>query len=239
MCVVNWRHQRKEGATKDYAVSTHSVTILQLPGNLFPTIKSAKFNSYQWMSVLFGKYTYCFKIHTTILNEEYIVYSSMPKPIWLFHEDNVFFFFSFQAIFITSCRTCVMHYVTYSFYTITSWFPSVARVYRGLSSWTLLKLSVAFLRDQLMPSIYPWLRNRCLAINNSSLLVSADESYTRCRATARLEHTYFFRYYGPMGRMPHFSLRILFLTFIQSGKRGKWNYTIHGKIVMPEHYYYY
>jgi hypothetical protein len=61
----------------------------------------------------------------------------------------------------------------------TSWFPGVARVYRGLSSWTLLKLSVAFynLRYQLLPSIYPLLRNRCLAINNSSLLVSADMNH--------------------------------------------------------------
>jgi hypothetical protein len=62
----------------------------------------------------------------------------------------------------------------------TSWSPGVARVYRGLSSWTLLKLSVAFrynVRDQLLPSIYRWLRNRCLAINNSSLLVSADMSH--------------------------------------------------------------
>jgi hypothetical protein len=50
---------------------------------------------------------------------------------------------------------------------------------------------------------------------------------------ARLEHTYFLRYFGPLGRMPHSSLLILFL--IQTGKRGKWNYTIHGKIVMPEH----
>jgi hypothetical protein len=32
-------------------------------------------------------------------------------------------------------------------------------------------------RDQLLPSIYPRLRNRCLAINNSSLLVSADISH--------------------------------------------------------------
>jgi hypothetical protein len=31
--------------------------------------------------------------------------------------------------------------------------------------------------DQLLLSIYPWLRNRCLAINNSSLLVSADMSH--------------------------------------------------------------
>jgi hypothetical protein len=32
-------------------------------------------------------------------------------------------------------------------------------------------------RDQLLPSICPWLQNRCLAINNSSLLVSADMSH--------------------------------------------------------------
>jgi hypothetical protein len=37
--------------------------------------------------------------------------------------------------------------------------------------------------------------------------------------------------------MPHFSLLVLFLILIQSGKRGKLNYTIHGKIVMPEHTY--
>jgi hypothetical protein len=86
----------------------------------------------------------------------------------------------------------------------------------------------------LLPSIYPWLRIRCLAINNSSLLVSADMSHV---PVARLAHTYFLRYFGPFGRMLHFSLLILFLILIQSGKRGKWNYTIHRKIVMPEHTY--
>jgi hypothetical protein len=63
------------------------------------------------------------------------------------------------------------------------------------------------------------------------------ESCTRCLATAKLEHTYFLRYFGLLGRMPHFSQLILFLILIQSGKRGKWNYTIHGKIVMPKHTY--
>jgi hypothetical protein len=38
-----------------------------------------------------------------------------------------------------------------------------------------------------------------------------------------------------LGRMPHFTLFIIFLILIQSDKRGKWNYTIHRKIVMPEH----
>jgi hypothetical protein len=33
------------------------------------------------------------------------------------------------------------------------------------------------LRDQLLSSIYPWLRHRCLAINNSSLLVCVDMSH--------------------------------------------------------------
>jgi hypothetical protein len=37
-------------------------------------------------------------------------------------------------------------------------------------------LSFYNLRDQFFPSIYPWLQNRCLAINNSSLLVSKDIS---------------------------------------------------------------
>jgi hypothetical protein len=63
------------------------------------------------------------------------------------------------------------------------------------------------------------------------------ESCTRCLATARLERTYFLRYFCPLGRMPHFSLLVLFLILIQSAKRGKWNYTIHRKIVMPEHTY--
>jgi hypothetical protein len=63
------------------------------------------------------------------------------------------------------------------------------------------------------------------------------ESCTRCLATARLDHTYFLRYFGPLGRMSRFSMLILFLILIQSGKRGKWNYTIHRKIVMPEHTY--
>jgi hypothetical protein len=61
------------------------------------------------------------------------------------------------------------------------------------------------------------------------------ESCSRCFATGRLEHTYFLRYFGPLGRMSHSSLLILFLILIQSGKRGKCNYTIDGKIVMPEH----
>jgi hypothetical protein len=61
------------------------------------------------------------------------------------------------------------------------------------------------------------------------------ESRTHCLATARLEHTYFLRYFGRLGRMPHFFLLILFVIFIQSDKRGKWNYTIHRKIVMPKH----
>jgi hypothetical protein len=33
------------------------------------------------------------------------------------------------------------------------------------------------LRGELLPLIYPWLRNRCLAIKNSPLLVSADMSH--------------------------------------------------------------
>jgi hypothetical protein len=41
----------------------------------------------------------------------------------------------------------------------------------------------------------------------------------------RLEHAYiypfFLRYFGHLGRMPHFSLLILFLILIKSGKRGK------------------
>jgi hypothetical protein len=86
----------------------------------------------------------------------------------------------------------------------------------------------------LLPSIYPRLRNRCLAINNSPLLVPAEESCTRCLATTRLEHTYFFRYFGLLVRMSHFSLLILFLILTQSGKREKWNYIIHGKIVTPD-----
>jgi hypothetical protein len=60
------------------------------------------------------------------------------------------------------------------------------------------------------------------------------ESCTRCLALARLEYTYFLRHFGPLGRMPHFSLLMLFLILIEIGKRGKLNSTIHGKIVMPE-----
>jgi hypothetical protein len=50
-------------------------------------------------------------------------------------------------------------------------------------------------------------------------------------------YTFFLRYFGPLGRMLHISLLILFLILIQWGKRGKWNYSIHGNIVMPEHTY--
>jgi hypothetical protein len=45
-------------------------------------------------------------------------------------------------------------------------FPGVSRVFLAFHFYNL--------RDQLLPSMYPWLRNRCLAINTSSLLVSAD-----------------------------------------------------------------
>jgi hypothetical protein len=125
----------------------------------------------------------------------------------------------------------------------TSWFPGVARVYRGLSSWTLLKLSVAFLLQpprsivavdisvvtELLPSYQQFLIVGLLGY----------ESCTRCLATAKLEHTYFLGCFGPLGRMPHFSLLILFLILIQSGKRRKLNYVIHRKIVMSEHAYIY
>jgi hypothetical protein len=47
------------------------------------------------------------------------------------------------------------------------------------------------------------------------------ESCTRCLATARLEHIYFLKYFGPLGRMPHLSLLILFLILTQSDKREK------------------
>jgi hypothetical protein len=57
------------------------------------------------------------------------------------------------------------------------------------------------------------------------------ELCTRCLATAKLQNTYLLRYFGPLGRIPRFSLLILFLILIQSGKRGKWNYTIHRKKV--------
>jgi hypothetical protein len=38
-------------------------------------------------------------------------------------------------------------------------------------------LSFYNLRDQFLPSMYPWLRNSCLATNNSSLFVSADMNH--------------------------------------------------------------
>jgi hypothetical protein len=44
-------------------------------------------------------------------------------------------------------------------------------------SWSCLLLFLYNLRDQFLLSIYPWLRNRCLPINNSSLLVSAGMSH--------------------------------------------------------------
>jgi hypothetical protein len=51
------------------------------------------------------------------------------------------------------------------------------------------------------------------------------ESCTHCLAMPRLEHTYiypfFLIYFGPLGRMPHFTLFIIFLILIQSDKRGK------------------
>jgi hypothetical protein len=99
-------------------------------------------------------------------------------------------------------------------------------------------LSFYNLHDQLLPSIYPWLQNRCLAINNSSLLVSMDMSYVPIALQRPGWNIHISsRYFSPLGRMPHFSLLIRFLILIQSGKRGKWNYTIHRKIVMPEHTY--
>jgi hypothetical protein len=89
--------------------------------------------------------------------------------------------------------------------------------------------------------ICPWLRNRCLAINNSSLLASAGMSHVPVawQRPGWNIHTYIYpiliRYFSPLGRMPHLSLLILFLILIQSCKRAKLNYTIHRKIVMPEH----
>jgi hypothetical protein len=44
-------------------------------------------------------------------------------------------------------------------------------------SWSCLYLSFYNLRDQLLLSICPCLWNRCLAINKSSLLVSANMSH--------------------------------------------------------------
>jgi hypothetical protein len=85
-------------------------------------------------------------------------------------------------------RICKFTHHACSFLLWTSWFRRCPDIYN---------IFFYKLRDQLLPSIYPWLRNRCLAINNSSLLVSADESCTLCLATARLEHTYFLRYFGP------------------------------------------
>jgi hypothetical protein len=83
----------------------------------------------------------------------------------------------------------------------------------------IYNLSFYNLCDQLLPSIYPWLRNRCLAINNSSLLVSSDMSHvpvTWQRSGWNIHISF-----CPLGRMPHFSLLILFLILTQSGKRRK------------------
>jgi hypothetical protein len=90
-------------------------------------------------------------------------------------------------------------------------------------------LSFHNLRDQLLPSIYPWLRNRCLVINNSSLLVTADMSHVpaawQCPDISALCAEW---------NISPCLYSSLYLLLIQSGKRGKWNYTIHRKIVMPE-----
>jgi hypothetical protein len=94
-------------------------------------------------------------------------------------------------------------------------------LHRLTSCASAAKLSVAFLLYP-TPSIYPCLRNRCLAINKFLIVgFRRYESCTRCLATVRLEHTYFLRYFGPLCRMSHFSLLILFLILIQSDKRGK------------------
>jgi hypothetical protein len=93
----------------------------------------------------------------------------------------------------------------------------------------IYNLSFYNLRDQLLPG-YLFIRLSIVAVvtellpsDQQFLTVGSRgcESCTRCLATARLEHTYFLRYFGPLGRMLHFSLCILFLILIQSGKRGK------------------
>jgi hypothetical protein len=81
----------------------------------------------------------------------------------------------------------------------------------------IYNLSFYNLRDRLLPSIYPWLRNRCLDINNSSLLVSAD-----------------------MSHVPVASQRSGWNIHSSSDISALWaechiSHCIHGKIVMPEH----
>jgi hypothetical protein len=103
---------------------------------------------------------------------------------------------------------------------ITSWFPGIARVYRGLSSWTLLKLSIAFLSQP--PQSIVAVDTEPLPTYQQFLIVGFHgyESCTRCLATARLEHTYILRYFGPFGWMPYFSLLTLFLILNNQVKEG-------------------
>jgi hypothetical protein len=51
-------------------------------------------------------------------------------------------------------------------------------------------------------------------------------------------YAFFFRYIGSLGRMPHFSLLVLFLILTQSGIRRKYDYTIHRKIILDHTYIY-
>jgi hypothetical protein len=85
----------------------------------------------------------------------------------------------------------------------------------------------------LLPSIYPRLRNSCLAINNFSLLVSADMSHVPVawQWPGWNIHPFCLRYFDLLGSTPHCSL------LIQSSKRAKLNCHIHRNVDMPKHIY--
>jgi hypothetical protein len=85
----------------------------------------------------------------------------------------------------------------------------------------------------LLPSIYPWLRNSCLAINNSSLLVSADISHVPVAWQRPGWNMHICSDISALWVECHISPCLYSSLYNQV--KGKWNYTIHRKIVTPEH----
>jgi hypothetical protein len=94
----------------------------------------------------------------------YILAGSPALPGYIFIPRSIF------------CRRYIRGYGTVADYRLEHTFPGVSQVFINfpfITSAIICCPGIYLSRDQLLP----WLRNRCLAINNSSLLVSADMSH--------------------------------------------------------------
>jgi hypothetical protein len=105
----------------------------------------------------------------------------------------------------------------------------------GYIVWTLVVNSLEAVcsfpfYDQLLPSIYPWLRNRCLAINNSSLLVSADMSHVPVALQRPGWTIHISSDISALWTECHISPCLYSSLYL-------YNQVKEGKIVMPEHTY--